>query len=144
MTHSDLLGVRVKSLVLWGRSRTGKTTWARSLGSHVYCIGLVSGTECAKGINAEYAVFDDIRGGLGFFHGYKEWLGAQPHVPIKELYREPRYMRWNKPSIWICNKDPRLEAYPPNATPDWEWMEDNVDFIEVTGPLIATFHANTE
>jgi hypothetical protein len=37
---------RVKSLVLYGPSQTGKTSWARSLGKHIYCVGLVSGTEC--------------------------------------------------------------------------------------------------
>lgn len=138
MTHADLLGSRVKSLVLYGGTRTGKTTWARSLGRHLYCIGLVSGTECAKGSDAEYAVFDDIRGGFGFFHGYKEWLGAQPHVSIKQLYREPFYMKWGKPTIWICNTDPRLDAYAPNAKPDFEWMEGNVEFIEVTRSLISS------
>jgi len=145
VTHADLLGSRVKSLVLFGGTRTGKTTWARSLGSHIYCIGLVSGTECAKGVDAEYAVFDDIRGGFGFFHGYKEWLGAQPHVSIKELYREPRYMKWGKPTIWICNTDPRLEAYAANARPDFEWMEGNAVFIEVKDSLIESIsHASTE
>nr|WCD56371.1 MAG: replication associated protein [Genomoviridae sp.] len=139
------LGNRVKSLVLFGGTRTGKTTWARSLGRHLYCIGLVSGAECAKGADAEYAVFDDIRGGFGFFHGYKEWLGAQPHVSIKQLYREPFYMKWGKPSIWICNTDPRTDAYGPNATPDWEWMEGNCVFIEVKDSLIESIsHASTE
>lgn len=135
------------SLVLYGGTRTGKTTWARSLGSHVYCIGLVSGTECAKGLDAKYAVFDDIRGGFSYFHGYKEWLGAQPHVSIKELYKEPRYMKWNKPTIWICNTDPRLDPYPADKRPDFEWMEGNAVFIEVTDSLIASFptsHASTE
>jgi len=132
-------------LVLFGESLTGKTTWARSLGPHIYCIGLVSGTECAKGADAKYAVFDDIRGGFGFFHGYKEWLGCQPHVSIKQLYREPFYMKWGKPTIWLCNKDPREDAYPPNARPDFEWMEKNVDFIEVKDSLIASIsRANTE
>lgn len=51
-------------------------------------------------------------------------------------------MKWGKPTIWLCNKDPREEAYPPNARPDFDWMEKNVDFIEVTSSLIS--HANTE
>nr|UBQ66236.1 Rep protein [crane CRESS-DNA virus] len=85
---------RVKSLVLYGSSQSGKTTWARSLGSHIYSVGLLSGTELSKAAEAEYAVFDDIRGGMKFFPSFKEWLGCQPHVCVKELYREPRVMEW--------------------------------------------------
>lgn len=87
-------------------------------------------------------MFDDIRGGLGFFRGYKEWLGAQPHVSVKELYREPIYMKWGKPTIWVCNTDPRLDAYRPGDSPDMEWLEGNVEFVEVKNSLIS--HANTE
>jgi hypothetical protein len=36
------------SLVLYGETRTGKTLWARSLGPHIYNVGLVSGSECIK------------------------------------------------------------------------------------------------
>ena len=53
-------------------------------------------------------------------------------------------MKWGKPTIWVCNTDPRLDAYPLNAKPDFEWMEGNVDFIEVTDSLIESIsHANT-
>lgn len=136
---------RAKSLVLFGGTRTGKTTWARSLGPHIYCIGLVSGAECAKGVDAEYAVFDDMRGGFEYFPAYKEWLGAQPHVSVKVLYREPYAMPWLKPTIWICNLDPRTEAYKAGKSPDFVWMEENCDFIEVTDSLIESIsRANTE
>lgn len=115
------------SLCLYGESRTGKTLWARSLGPHIYCVGLVSGAECAKGALVDYAVFDDIRGGIKFFHAFKEWLGAQMWVTVKELYREPKLVQWGKPSIWVSNSDPRhdmLEA-------DIHWMEKNCIFVEV-------------
>jgi len=128
---------RVKSLVLYGRSRTGKTLWARSLGSHIYCIGLVSGAECAKAAEVDYAVMDDIRGGIKFFHAYKEWLGCQGSVTVKQLYREPMLVDWGKPTIWLANSDPRLDMLQV----DIEWMEDNCIFVECNE---AIFRANIE
>lgn len=125
-------GGRVKSLVLYGPSQTGKTSWARSLGKHIYCVGLVSGTECLKAPDVEYAVFDDIRGGIKFFHSFKEWLGCQPHLSVKELYREPKVIEWGKPSIWCSNADPRNEM----LMVDIEWMEMNCTFIEITEPVV--------
>lgn len=130
--HPRVGGLRVKSLCLYGPSRTGKTSWARSLGRHIYCVGLVSGKECMNALNAEYAVFDDIRGGIKFFHAYKEWLGAQPFVTVKELYREPKLIAWGKPSIWCSNTDPRNEMLQA----DIEWMDDNVTFIEVPDSIV--------
>lgn len=133
-----LLG-RCKSLVLFGDSRTGKTLWARSLGTHVYTVGMVSGSELKKVENADvkYAIFDDIRGGIKFFPAFKEWLGAQAFVTIKELYREPALTKWGKPSIWISNDDPRHAMEPG----DISWLEANCVFIEVSAPI---FHANIE
>ncbi|AIF34832.1 replication-associated protein [Sewage-associated gemycircularvirus 6] len=123
---------RVKSLVLYGPSQTGKTTWARSLGAHIYQVGLLSGSECMKAPDVEYAVFDDIRGGMKFFPSFKEWLGCQPHVCVKELYREPRVIEWGKPAIWCSNADPRDDM----SYCDVQWMEANCTFIEITEKLL--------
>lgn len=125
------------SLVLYGPSRTGKTLWARSLGRHIYCIGLVSGDEQIKAPDVDYAVYDDIRGGMKFFHSFKEWMGAQAYVTVKRLYKEPKLVRWGKPSIWLSNTDPRLDMDPSDAS----WMEDNAVFIDISEPI---FHASTE
>lgn len=126
---------RCLSLVLFGESRTGKTLWARSLGPHIYNVGLVSGEECMKR-GADYAVFDDIRGGIKFFPAFKEWLGCQKWVTVKRLYRDPKLMMWGKPSIWISNSDPRLGMDPDDVT----WLEANCKFVEITE---AIFRANT-
>ena len=125
------------SLCLYGESRTGKTLWARSLGRHIYCVGLVSGAECMKAsdISVEYAVFDDIRGGMKFFHSFKEWLGCQAYVSVKVLYREPVLAKWGKPSIWVSNTDPRLDMLQA----DIDWMEKNCVFVECNE---AIFRAN--
>jgi hypothetical protein len=125
------------SLVLYGESRTGKTLWARSLGSHIYNVGLVSGEECMKAPSVEYAIFDDIRGGIKFFPAFKEWLGGQHTVSVKRLYRDPALVTWGKPSIWISNDDPRLVM----DAGDVSWLEANAVFIECNYPI---FRANTE
>lgn len=123
-------------MVLYGPTRTGKTTWARSLGTHIYTVGLISGEELMKAPEVEYAVFDDMRGGIKFFPAYKEWFGAQEYVTVKQLYRDPKLVKWGKPCIWLSNTDPRLEMQPDEVS----WFEGNCDFIEVGAPI---FRANT-
>lgn len=123
------------SICVYGESRTGKTLWARSLGSHIYCVGLISGEECLKDV--DYAVFDDIRGGIKFFPSFKEWLGCQAYVTVKCLYREPKLRKWGKPSIWVSNTDPRNEMLQP----DVEWINANCIFVAVDSPI---FRANTD
>uniref|UniRef100_A0A8E7G297 Replication-associated protein n=1 Tax=Ficedula parva Genomoviridae sp. TaxID=2814952 RepID=A0A8E7G297_9VIRU len=93
--------------------------------------------ECLKYGDVEYAVFDDIRGGIKFFPSYKEWLGCQAWVTVKCLYREPKLIPWGKPSIWLSNTDPRAEMLQSEV----DWMEKNCIFVEVNDPI---FRANTE
>lgn len=131
------VSVRPKSLVLFGPTRTGKTTWARSLGSHVYFMGMMSGEVAIRDMpDAEYAIFDDMRGGIKFFQSWKEWFGAQMVVTVKKLYRDPVQITWGKPCIWIANRDPRLDM----DHDDVDWMEGNCVFIEVGHSFIS--HAN--
>lgn len=131
-----LLG-RKQSLVVWGPTRTGKTTWARSLGQHLYFCGLYSYKEAKKCASATYAIFDDIQGGIKFFPAYKNWLGCQHQFQIKGLYRDPELITWGKPSIWISNTDPRDDMAPA----DIEWLEGNATFVHVSSTI---FHANTQ
>lgn len=71
------------------------------------------------------------------FPSFKEWLGAQAYVSVKCLYRDPVLVKWNKPSIWLSNKDPRDEL----DGCDTDWMERNCMFINVDE---AIFRANIE
>lgn len=91
--------------------------------------------------DCKYAVFDDISGGFGFFPSYKLWLGGQFEFSVTDKYKHKRNVKWGKPTIWLCNTDPRLDWYKPGTAPDFEWMEANCDFVEITE---AIFHASTE
>ena len=134
---------RRRSLVLFGPYGCGKTTWARSLGPHIYFGSQWSGKLAFQGIDtAQYAVFDDWKGGLGKFPGYKDWFGAQWHISVRQLHHDAQIVEWGRPIIWLCNRDPRILSRVEDEI-DWEWMERACIFVEVTGKL-TTFHASTE
>lgn len=116
---------------MYGDTRLGKTVWARSLGSHLYFCGLYSYKEASQADTAEYAVFDDLQGGIKFFHGFKNWLGAQQEFQIKGLYRDPEMIKWGKPSIWCANTDPRHDM----EDSDIRWLEGNCLFVQIETPL---------
>lgn len=116
-------------------------------------MGILSGAIILRdGPTAEYAVFDDLRGGISMFPSFKEWLGAQAVVTVKKLYRDPVQMKWGKPCIWLANSDPReqLKADVTDHTApgrvqlikdDIAWLEDNCIFVELREPI---FRASTE
>ena len=57
--------------MVWGPSRTGKTAWARSLGTHTYMNTYWAQDELDEG--AQYIIFDDIP--FETFRSYKAFLG---------------------------------------------------------------------
>lgn len=124
-----------KSICVYGPSQTGKTVWARSLGRHAYFCGLYSGAEASTAGEKEYAIFDDIAGGIKFFPGYKQWLGGMREFQIKRLYRDPQRIQWGKPSIWLGNRDPREDLVDST---DIDWMNANCVFVYV-GEKFITF-----
>jgi hypothetical protein len=124
--------------VLFGATRLGKTVWARSLGDHAYFGGLFNLEDFCEDSN--FAVFDDISGGFSFFPSYKQWMGGQFQFTVTDKYKHKVTVKWGKPSIWICNTDPRWDCYKAGSSPDFEWMEENCIFYEVTDTI---FRANS-
>lgn len=118
------------SLILWGASRLGKTVWARSLGKHLYFPLLYSGEEAMRMTDPDvkYAIFDDIAGGLKFFHTYKGWFGGQNEIMVKKLFHDPKTMTWNRPVIWISNEHPLTEF----SQSEVDWFLANAVVVEVT------------
>lgn len=80
----------------------------------------------------QYAVFDDLNGGLKFFHGFKQWLGMQKEFYVTDKYRGKKKVTWGKPCIWISNTDPRDDLGDPQVS---SWLEGNCVFVYVESPL---------
>ncbi|AFS65316.1 spliced replication-associated protein [Dragonfly associated gemykibivirus 1] len=125
---------RPKSLILIGDTRLGKTLWARSLGRHAYFGGLFCLDESLEDV--DYAVFDDMQGGLEFFHAYKFWLGAQKQFYATDKYRGKQLVNWGRPSIYISNTNPLADKGA-----DVDWLMGNCVIVHVDRPI---FRASTE
>lgn len=124
------MGRRGRSLVLIGPSRLGKTIWARSLRpNHVHHGGLFSLDEHMDGV--DYAIFDDIQGGIEYFPGYKNWLGHQMHFTATDKYKGKKTINWGKPAIWCSNSDPRADKGA-----DADWLDANCDFVFLVDPIV--------
>lgn len=107
--------------------------------------------QAALADKVEYAIIDDISGGIKYFPHWKAWLGGQPHIQVRLLYRDEMLVQWGKPSMWLSNRDPRdqlrdmvgRDYSEEQCNNDVSWMEANSIFVYVDSPLV-TFHANTE
>lgn len=129
------LGERPISLILWGPSRLGKTVWARSLGRHLFFPGLYSGEEAyqMQDESIQYAVFDDIAGGLKFFPNYKAWFGGQRQMNVKKLFHDPKLMTWGRPVIWLCNDYPLTDLSDSEVA----WFEANTVMVNITEKFVV-------
>src|SRR5262249_10905728 len=107
-------------------TRTGKTEWARSLGSHNYFNNLFNVDDFD--MHKDYIVLDDIN--PEFFPNYKAWIGAQKVTTITDKYRPKRSIKWGKPCIWLSNQDPMTYKGW-----DWEWVQKNAVIINLTTKL---------
>jgi len=103
--------------------------WVGYLSKHDYFGGLFSLEESLEGV--QYAVFDDIAGGLKFFPQYKSWLGNQLEFYATDKYQRKTLVKWGKPCIWISNE------YPITEGVDYDWMEQNCIFVEINSPLFS-------
>lgn len=125
------MGRRGRSLILIGPSRVGKTVWARSLRqNHIHFGQLFSLDEFRE--DADYAIFDDIQGGIEFFPAYKAWLGHQRHFTATDKYRGKKTINWGKPAIWCSNTDPRSDKGA-----DADWLDANCTFVFVDTSIVT-------
>ena len=95
-----------RALVVVGPRLAGKTTWARSLGEHVYMVGLHSGA-AADVCNEGHVVCDDLTKDYPYA---KQVLTCQPVVCMARDDGMIVQKKWGKPCIWLCDQwdDPRL------------------------------------
>jgi len=122
-----------------GPSRTGKTSWARSLGKHFYFGGNFNMDQLSYDEESvSYAVFDDIHS-LKFFPMWKFWMGAQETFTVTDKYKGKMTFNWGRPIIWCNNKDPRAD---PDA--DAEWIDANCIVVYVPADRELISRASTE
>ena len=119
-------GRRTKSIWLWGPSKTGKTSLARSIGRHIYMgntwnVDLLDDT-------AEYLILDDV--------DFERWawqmkalLGCQKDVSFTGKYFRPKKFTFNMPCIVLSNEKPFFNVEQTN------WLNVNVDFFEINNRL---------
>jgi len=93
--------------------------------------------------DCDYAIFDDISGGLLAWGGskdrlaYKSWLGGQHMLTMSDKYAKRRTILWGRPSISLSNTNPLLEHGV-----DVEWLLANCTIVHVTS-VIARYKTST-
>ncbi|AIW42777.1 replication-associated protein [Chickpea yellow dwarf virus] len=97
----EQLQLRRRSLYICGPSRTGKTSWARSLGRHNYFNGGVDFT--TYDVNATYNVIDDIP--FKFCPNWKQLVGSQKDFTVNPKYGKKKRVKGGIPCIIIVNND---------------------------------------
>ncbi len=116
----------------------------------MYHVARFNAKQASLAEGVDYAVFDDISGGIAYFPHWRNWLGGQPYVQVKLLYKEEVLLKWGKPTIWCNNRDPReqlrdavsVKYSAAQCEADIEWLEANCIFVYVDSPIIS--HASTE
>nr|QAX33511.1 replication-associated protein [Sugarcane striate virus] len=97
----EVFHYRKQSLYIVGPSRTGKTTWARSLGAHNYWQNNIDFS--SYDVAAEYNVIDDIP--FKFCPCWKQLVGCQIDYTVNPKYCRKRRIKGGIPSIILCNYD---------------------------------------
>ncbi|ADT91305.1 Rep [Bromus catharticus striate mosaic virus] len=110
---------RRRSLYICGPTRTGKTSWARSLGAHNYWQHSVDFLNLVA--NATYNVIDDIP--FKFVPCWKGLVGCQFDITVNPKYGKRRMLKNGVPSIILVNEDEDwLKQMQPSQV---GWFETN-------------------
>ena len=128
---------RLKSLVVIGESRTGKTELMLQFGVFTYMANLWVLDQWQN--QAAYTIFDDIdpntaggeNKGLNF-GWFKGLFGCQKVIGGTDKYRKKKLLKNGKPLIWLSNY--KLEDVFKNNT-DINYIEKNCIIVNLTRPL---------
>ncbi|UMM45350.1 replication-associated protein [Galium leaf distortion virus] len=131
--------VRPRSIIIEGSSRTGKTMWARSLGSHNYISGHLDFNPRVYSDEVEYNVIDDVAPTYLKLKHWKELIGAQRDWQSNCKYGKPVQIKGGIPAIVLCNPG-EGSSYKDFLEKDENaslkaWTLDNAEFVFLDSPL---------
>ena len=123
---------RPRSLYLSGGTRLGKTEWARSLGSHIYCNGYINVRDIIHGQDSDYIVIDDVP--FDRFIGFKSIVGSQHTFTLTDKYlKKVTLTNWCKPCIILLNPD--MCYYNKMDLELQLWFQSNTITVSINHPL---------
>nr|UUJ34837.1 replication associated protein [Cotton leaf curl Kokhran virus-Burewala] len=137
--------LRPRSKVFEGDSRTGKTMWARSLGTTYYLCGLLGLSPKVYNNDACSNLIDDVD--PHFLKHFKEFMGAQRDWQSNTKYGKPVQIKGGIPTIFLCNPGPNssytefLNEEKNTALKNWALK--NAIFITLEGPLYSASNQST-
>ncbi|MGI4851941.1 MAG: hypothetical protein ACRYGR_08375, partial [Janthinobacterium lividum] len=137
--RSPPTGERVKSLIVYGDTRLGKTELVRALGSHCYFGGMFDLQDFTDHSDVHFALFDDIDD-ISFVPLYKFWLGAQKEFVTTDKYKHKMRISWGRPSVWVANKS--LLEYRNkrgDSSVDVDWLLANC-YIQCVDTKVVEFN----
>nr|AIN36323.1 REP [Macroptilium yellow spot virus] len=127
------------SIIIEGDSRTGKTMWARALGSHNYLSGHLDFNSKVYSNDVQYNVIDDIAPQYLKLKHWKELIGAQKDWQSNCKYGKPVQIKGGIPCIVLCNPG---EGASYKSFLDKEenaslrqWTIHNAQFVFLNSPL---------
>nr|ALR86775.1 Rep [Turnip curly top virus] len=130
---------RPKSIIIEGPSRTGKTLWARSLGSHNYITGHLDFSTRVYNDDVTYNVIDDVDPQYLKMKHWKHLIGAQKEWQTNLKYGKPRIIKGGIPSIILCNPGEGASYQTFLDKPENEalksWSLQNSIFTTIEEPL---------
>ena len=119
---------RAKCLVLVGPTRIGKTSWARSLGPHMFFRANFNLSKWDP--NAKYIVFDDIP--WTFIPHKKSLLTQMGECDLTDKYKGKKTVMVTMPAIVCVNEDGIAGPGDPRNDPYWQ---ENCTFVDVNRKL---------
>nr|AIT42273.1 replication associated protein [Tomato mottle wrinkle virus]AIT42277.1 replication associated protein [Tomato mottle wrinkle virus] len=130
------------SIIIEGDSRTGKTMWARALGSHNYLSGHLDFNSKVYSNEVEYNVIDDVTPQYLKMKHWKELIGSQRDWQSNCKYGKPVQIKGGIPSIVLCNPGEGasykefLDKHENSSLKAWTLH--NAKFIFLNSPLYQT------
>lgn len=88
-------------MYICGPTRTGKTTWARSLGQHNYYNSIIDFTTYNDA--AQYNILDDVN--FKYCPQWKQLIGCHSDYTVNPKYGRKKVIKGGIPCIVLCNED---------------------------------------